>query len=176
MNLDKNVNDIVSIFNSFKENDDFYHEIMKEAYTSGKDEEARKITRARDEFKNNYKISENTTELIKANFDKYIKIIESLNEKEKNNQYEYITSNDTYSVDLNSNEIGNNDSYIFSNDSTTNNTSEDSSTNTEEDTQNEIDDNISTDIVQSSEEPIIDDSNYAFSSTIAKKKLRTRTK
>lgn len=170
MNLDKNINDIVNIFNSFKENDDFYQEIMKEAYITGKDEEARIITHARDEFKNNYKISKDTTELIKANFDKYIKIIESLNEKEKNNQDEFVTSNDTYNVNLNSNEISNNDTFTFSTNDT-NNSSENNTNNNEERNQNNLENNNQPDTIEQIEETIIDDSNYAFSSTVAKKNI-----
>ena len=177
MNLDKNINDIVSIFNSFKENDDFYHEIMKEAYTTGKEDEARKITRARDEFKNNYKISKDTTELIKANFDKYIKIIESLNKKEKSNQNEYVTSNDTYNI--NSNEYNNNDTFDFSTNNTINNSESDSNMN-EEKNENDLENNNLPDIEEHMkeqiDEPIIDESNYAFSSTVAKKNLEQELK
>jgi len=169
MNLDKNINDIVSIFNSFKENDDFYHELMKEAYSSGNYEEARKITRARDEFKNNLKISKDTTELIKTSFDKYIKIIETLNEKEKSNQNEFITSNNTYNVDLNSNEISNNDTFTFSTNNTNNN-SENSTNNNDESNKSDSENSNQTDIVEPIEE-VIDDSNYTFSSKIAKKNL-----
>lgn len=170
MNLDKNINDIVNIFNSFKENDDFYHEIMKEAYTTGKVDEARKITRARDEVKSNYKISKDTTELIKENFDRYIKIIDTLNEKEKSNQNEFVTSNDTYNVNLNSNEISNNDTFAFSTNNT-NNSSDNNTNNNEESNQNDLDNNNQPNITEPTEEEIIDDSNYTFSSTIAKKNL-----
>ena len=174
MNLDKNINDIVSIFNAFKENDDFYHELIKEAYTTGKDDEARKITRARDEFKNNYKISKETTELIKENFDKYIKIIDTLNKKEKSNKNEFVTSNDTYNVNINANEISNNDTFTISNNSNTNNNSEEISSNTEEDNQSEIENNLSTEITQANEETTIDNSNYVFSSKIAKENLERK--
>ena len=173
MNLDKNINDIVSIFQSFKENDDFYHELMKESYSTGNDEEAKKITRARDEFKNNYKISKNTIELIKTNFDKYIKIIKSLNEKDKNKQNDFKTSNETYNINIDSNQLANNETFTFS--TNTNNFNNkpinNKSINNEFKKKSYIGNNISNNTQEVPEEPIIDDSNLSYSSKIAKNNL-----
>lgn len=177
MNLDSNINNIIEIFNAFKEIDDFYHELMKEAYSVGKEDEARKITRARDEFKNGYKISQDTVDLIKANIDKYIKIIASLKEKQKNNENEFKTSTDTYTIDLYSNELQN-DTLTFSNNNSSKNNDESISNSTEDEVEDEKDNqtiinnndnNSSTDVTNDIEE--LDDSNYAYSSTIAKTNL-----
>lgn len=176
MNLDKNINDIVSIFNAFKENDDFYHELMKEAYSIGNESEARKITRARDEFKNGYKISQDTVELIKTNFDKYVKIINVLNEK--NNQNKYTTSNDTYSMDLNSNELQNESTLNVTSNNTTANNNRNSSSSTEDEKDDEkniqpIFNNSNNSEVENNIQEL-DDSNYAYSSTIAKQNLERK--
>ena len=172
MNLDKNINDIVDIFNSFKENDDFYHELMKEAYSVGHEEEARKITRARDEFKNGYKISQNTVDLIKANVDKYIKIITTLKEKSKQN--EFITSNDTYTMNLNPNELQNENEITSTNNNSNEINNENASNSNEEekedkDKQTSFNDNSSAEVLNDNNE--LDDSNYVYSSTVAKNNL-----
>ena len=111
------VNDIVTIFNAFKSNEDFFVEILKEALSIGKEDEARKIVRARDELKNGYDISNDTVELIKNNIDKYLNIINKLNEKNnsKENQDEntFTTSNDTYKINFDDEKTVNNDTYVL---------------------------------------------------------------
>lgn len=167
------INDIVNIFNAFKLNEDFYITILKEAFSVGKDDEAKKIVRARDEFKNGYEISKDTIELIKNNLDKYINIINRLKEQEKNKDNNtFTTSNDTYSINLGEEISLNNDTAILTNSNDANNTN-----NEKEDKEEIVEDNkeninnSSSDEVSNSSDEYIKDEDMVYSSAVAKNNL-----
>ena len=170
-------NDIVTIFNAFKSNEDFFVEILKEALSIGKEDEARKIVRARDELKNGYDISNDTVELIKNNIDKYLNIINKLNEKNnsKENQDEntFTTSNDTYKINFDDEKTVNNDTYVLTDSDIEKkdddlNKNEDGKNNNIGDSSNTVDMGNTPDI---SNDEVIDDINVVYSSNIAKKNL-----
>ena len=171
------VNDIVTIFNAFKSNEDFFVEILKEALSIGKEDEARKIVRARDELKNGYDISNDTVELIKNNIDKYLNIINKLNEKNnsKENQDEntFTTSNDTYKINFDDEKTVNNDTYVLTDSDIEKkdddlNKNEDEKNNNIGDSSNTVNMGNTPDI---SNDEVIDDINVVYSSNIAKKNL-----
>ena len=171
------VNDIVTIFNAFKSNEDFFVEILKEALSIGKEDEARKIVRARDELKNGYDISNDTVELIKNNIDKYLNIINKLNEKNnsKDNQDEntFTTSNDTYKINFDDEKTVNNDTYVLTDSDIEKkdddlNKNEDEKNNNIGDSSNTVNMGNTPDI---SNDEVIDDINVVYSSNIAKKNL-----
>ena len=171
------VNDIVTIFNAFKSNEDFFLEILKEALSIGKEDEARKIVRARDELKNGYDISNDTVELIKNNIDKYLNIINKLNEKNnsKENQDEntFTTSNDTYKINFDDEKTVNNDTYVLT-DSDIEKKDDDLNKNEDEKNNNIGDSSNTVDMGNTpniSNDEVIDDINVVYSSNIAKKNL-----
>ena len=171
------VNDIVTIFNAFKSNEDFFVEILKEALSIGKEDEARKIVRARDELKNGYDISNDTVELIKNNIDKYLNIINKLNEKNnsKENQDEntFTTSNDTYKINFDDEKTVNNDTYVLT-DSDIEKKDDDLNKNEDEKNNNIGDSSNTVDMGNTpniSNDEVIDDINVVYSSNIAKKNL-----
>ena len=170
-------NDIVTIFNAFKSNEDFFVEILKEALSIGKEDEARKIVRARDELKNGYDISNDTVELIKNNIDKYLNIINKLNEKNnsKENQDEntFTTSNDTYKINFDDEKTVNNDTYVLT-DSDIEKKDDDLNKNEDEKNNNIGDSSNTVDMGNTpniSNDEVIDDINVVYSSNIAKKNL-----
>ena len=170
-------NDIVTIFNAFKSNEDFFVEILKEALSIGKEDEARKIVRARDELKNGYDISNDTIELIKNNIDKYLNIINKLNEKNnsKENQDEntFTTSNDTYKINFDDEKTVNNDTYVLT-DSDIEKKDDDLNKNEDEKNNNIGDSSNTVDMGNTpniSNDEVIDDINVVYSSNIAKKNL-----
>ena len=170
-------NDIVTIFNAFKSNEDFFIEILKEALSIGKEDEARKIVRARDELKNGYDISNDTIELIKNNIDKYLNIINKLNEKNnsKENQDEntFTTSNDTYKINFDDEKTVNNDTYVLT-DSDIEKKDDDLNKNEDEKNNNIGDSSNTVDMGNTpniSNDEVIDDINVVYSSNIAKKNL-----
>lgn len=170
------INDIVNIFNAFKSNEDFYIEILKEALSAGKDDEARKIVRARDELKNGYDISNDTVELIKNNIDKYINIINKLNEKNKDKESnEFTTAKDTYTINIDAEKEISNDTFTLTDSNIINNNDDEKkekedneATNNIGDTSNTVDREDTPDIINNES---LDDVNVVYSSNIAKKNL-----
>lgn len=170
------VNDIVTIFNAFKSNEDFFMKILKEALIIGKEDEARKIVRARDELKNGYDISNDTVELIKNNIDKYINIINKLNEKNKDKESnEFTTAKDTYTINIDAEKEISNDTFTLTDSNIINNNDDEKkekedneATNNIGDTSNTVDREDTPDIINNES---LDNVDVLYSSNIAKKNL-----
>ena len=159
------LNDLALIIDAFKNNQDFYLKIIKDALNINDEKKAKTIDRARIEIREGFKYSNETKELIKENAEEYIKIINFLNEeKDKNNV------NENNNTKKENQEEKKEENQEEKNSQVSNDNQDVENIENTQNTQS-VQDNINIDNNSFNNDVIIDDTNYVFSSVEAKRNL-----